>query len=213
MARARVRISGDMCPRGHVPAADEVFELRTHEESVSIGPASAAGSRSTFSPKVVSLQTSDGEFVETLYNPRSSFAETPVVSWDPFKYAYIRSYTVWNCLTQPFLFTYPGFETRDLEPLEVSDEVWKRIEIIYPSHIAGHCSRMVCHVGHDMLMRRYDFQFDLVNGIAVTSFPLNYREVQGLLVPMTRSIFRSSDLNLDRPSEYGRIEISDLEYS
>ena len=36
--------------------------------------------------------------------------------WDVLQLAYFIGYAMWNYLTTPFLFTYPGVEAREIEP-------------------------------------------------------------------------------------------------
>src|SRR3546814_4504928 len=43
--------------------------------------------------------------------------------WDLLHLAYFCGYAGWNYLTTPFLFTYPGFETEEIEPWEEEGEI------------------------------------------------------------------------------------------
>jgi hypothetical protein len=53
----------------------------------------------------------DGGVVESRRRPRDAFEElSPESPWDELHAAYFLSYAMWNCLTAPFLFTYPGIQ-------------------------------------------------------------------------------------------------------
>ena len=69
------------------------------------------------SPNRLVLETDAGEVIEVRDNPRGAFAghtnETP---WDRLHAAYFHAYAVWTYLTQPFLYTYPGFTVDEVEP-------------------------------------------------------------------------------------------------
>jgi hypothetical protein len=42
--------------------------------------------------------------------------------WDALQVGYFISYASWNYLTAPFLLTYPGVQTRELEPWQEDGE-------------------------------------------------------------------------------------------
>ena len=68
--------------------------------------------RTVFTPDRVSIESESGVLDEGRDDPRSAFQgqrlETP---WDKLHVAYFSSYALWNYLTIPFLYTYPGFVT------------------------------------------------------------------------------------------------------
>ena len=43
------------------------------------------------------------------------------------------SYALWNYLATPFVFTEPGFETREIGPHEENGETWHRL-LVPPKH-------------------------------------------------------------------------------
>jgi len=48
---------------------------------------------------------------------------------------------MWNYLTEPFVFTYPGVETREIEPWREDGETWRRLTVTFPETIANHNAR------------------------------------------------------------------------
>ena len=71
--------------------------------------------RAVFTPDRVSIESESGIIEEARAEPRSAFQgqrlETP---WDNLHVVYFNSYALWNYLTIPFLYTYPGFVTEEL---------------------------------------------------------------------------------------------------
>lgn len=168
---------------------EKVFELATHEERLTITPFTAPDRRSTFVPGRLALETLDGTVVEQRDDPQASFAgqlrETP---WDKFHVAYFASEALWTYLTSPFLYTYPGFETEEIEPWHEDGEEWRRLKVTFPKHIASHTRTQVTHFGPDGLMRRHDYTVDILGGATGANYPTNYLDVQGLMMPTTRRI-------------------------
>jgi hypothetical protein len=56
-----------------------------------------------------------GGVVEERATPRASFAGHVLTApWDKLQELYFVSYALWNYLATPFVFTEPGFETREI---------------------------------------------------------------------------------------------------
>jgi hypothetical protein len=64
---------------------------------------------------------------------RANVLET---AWDNLHVAYSSSYPLWNYLTIPFLYTYPGFVAEELPTWQEDGEYWRekrKIPIPYSS--------------------------------------------------------------------------------
>jgi hypothetical protein len=48
------------------------------------------------------------------------------------------SYAMWNYLTAPLLFTYPGVESRAIEPWQEDGQTWRRFAVTFPGNLATH---------------------------------------------------------------------------
>jgi hypothetical protein len=71
--------------------------------------------------------------VEERATPRASFAGHVLTTpWDKLHELYFVSYALWNYLATPFVFTEPGFETREIGPHEENGETWHRLLVKYP---------------------------------------------------------------------------------
>ena len=51
--------------------------------------------------------------------------------WDAIQVAYFASAAMWNYLTEPFGFTYPGVQAREIEPWNENGETWRRLAVTF----------------------------------------------------------------------------------
>ena len=174
--------------------ADKIFEIETHTERLTITPFTAPDRRSVFVPGRLVLETLDGTVVESRDDPKAAYAgqklETP---WDKFHVAYFASEALWTYLTSPFLYTYPGFETEEIEPWHENNEEWRRLKITFPTYIASHSRTQFTHFGPDGLMRRHDYTVDILGGASGANYVSDYSEFQGIKMPTRRRIYAYDD--------------------
>ena len=177
--------------KGQEGVLDTVFARASlHQVLESHHPFGAGDLRSAFSPHRVAIETTGGEVVEAMDQPRDSFAghtfETP---WTRLQLAYFVGYAIWNYLTQPFTFTLPGFETSELDPWEAGDEEWRRLHVVWPSYLATHSTEQTLYIGKDGLIRRHDYDVEILGGSGGAHFISDYIEVAGIRVPTKHRIF------------------------
>src|SRR5471032_44673 len=181
--------------------SDKIFEIDTHQQRLTITPFLAAGQRSVFVPGRVSIETLDGEVLESRDDPEAAYAghvqETP---WDKFHVTYFASEALWTYMTSPFLYTYPGFESVEIEPWHENGEVWRRLRVSFPDYVASHTKTQITHFGPDGLMRRHDYTVDILGGNPGANYTTNYKNFQGLVMPTTRRIY-AYDANGRKVSE------------
>ena len=113
--------------KGQQGVLDDVFvRASLHQERESHHPFGAPDRRSAFTPERVAIETTSGDVVEALEQPRASFAghvlETP---WTTLQLAYFVGTAMWTYLTQPFTFALPGFKTTELDPWRENGEEWR----------------------------------------------------------------------------------------
>jgi len=41
-------------------------------------------------------------------------------------------------LTTPFLYTYDGFITEEISPIQVNGETWRRLKVTFPESVKSH---------------------------------------------------------------------------
>ncbi len=103
--------------------------------------------------------------------------------------AYFASEALWTYLTSPFLYTYPGSESEEIEPWHENGEEWRGLKVTFPDHIASHTKTQITHFGPDGLMRRHDYTVDILGGNTGANYVSGYRDVQGIKMPTTRRIY------------------------
>ncbi len=170
------------------------FEVDTTRERLTMDFA-GQDKRSVFEPDRVDLRRRDGVLLETREDPESSFDghqfETP---WDDLHLAYFTGEALWTYLNTPFLYTWPGFVTEEIAPIEVDGETWRRLEVTFPEHIKTHTRRQVLNFGPDGLLRRHDFTIDILGGANESQlYATDYRDVDGIIIPTTRRAYAPAE--------------------
>lgn len=146
--------------------------------------------KTIFEPKLISIADGDGKVSQSWENPISSFnghvRETP---WEDVHVAYFSGEALWTYLTTPFLYTYPGFVTEEIEPWEENGETWRRLKVTFPDDISSHSAEQISFFGPDGLLRRHDYTVDILGGATGANYASNYRNVDGIIVPATRRVY------------------------
>jgi len=169
---------------------DKIFEIDTHTERLTITPFTTPDRRSVFVPNRLVLETLDGTVVESRDDPKAGYkGQTVETPWDKFHVAYFASEALWTYLTSPFLYTYPGFESEEVEPWHENGEEWRSLKVTFPDNIASHSKTQITHFGPDGLMRRHDYTVDILGGASGANYVSDYREFQGIQMPIRRRIY------------------------
>ena len=169
---------------------DAHYEAELNAQRAILGRFGGPDQRVRFSPNRLVLETASGEPIESRKNPRDAFRghqnDTP---WDRFHAAYFNGYALWTYLTQPFLYTYPGFVVEEIEPWEEDGELWRRLKVIFPDNIASHTRAQVSYFGPDGLLRRHDYAVDVLGGAKGAHYIGDYRDHGGILMPHRRRVY------------------------
>ena len=169
------------------------IELPLHEQRM-ITHLVGQNRRFVFTPHQVSVEDEHGNLIEKRDDPRRAFegqnANTP---WDDLHVTYFDSYALWTYLTIPFLYTYPGFVTDELPPWQEDGEVWRPLRAIFPSNIASHTREQISYFGNDGLLRRHEYVVDIMGGARGLNYAYDYREVDGIMLPVTRRVVAFDD--------------------
>jgi len=169
---------------------DARYDGDVHVQRATLGRFTAPDRHVRFTRDRLVLETDAGAVIETRDNPRSAFlGHTPESSWDDLHVAYFSGYAMWTYLTQPFLYAYQGFESREIDPWEEEGEVWRRLEVTFPDYIASHTRRQVSYFGPEGLIRRHDYAVDVLGGSAGAHYISRYREINGIVTPTRRRVF------------------------
>jgi hypothetical protein len=186
-------IAGAVWPvKGQADALKEVrFEVETTRERLTMDYVTQ-DKMSVFEPQRVVVQSRDGELLGARDNPEKSFEghqfETP---WDDLHLAYFVGEALWTYLNTPFLYTWPGFVTEEITPIEVDGEQWRRLSVTFPDEIKSHTRRQTFSFGPDGLLRRHDFNIDVIGGAPSQLYAGGYRDVDGIVIPTKRRAYAS----------------------
>ena len=84
---------------------------------------------------------------------------------------------------------YPGFIMEEIDPWEEEGEIWRRLKVIFPDHIASHTRQQVTYFGPDGLMRRHDYAVDVLGGATGAHYVWDYRVFNAIAIPTRRRVF------------------------
>jgi hypothetical protein len=177
--------------KGQPGVLDDVFvRASLHQQRESHHPFGAPDRRSAFTPERVAIETTDGDLVEALEQPRASFAgHTLETQWTTLQLAYFVGTAMWTYLTQPFTFALPGFETSELDPWQEAGEEWRRLRVVWPSYLATHSTEQTLYFARDGLIRRHDYDVEIQGGTGGAHFMSDYTQVAGIMIPTKHRIF------------------------
>ena len=147
-----------------------------------------AKERVLFEPSQVSLMPSREE-TSYLKQPRKNLIEHLGSPWTELQAGYFIGYAMWQYLTAPFLYAYPGFSTQEVEPWHENGETWRVLKITFPDHIESHTKIQYSYYGADGLLRRHRYGVDVLGGVVGVNYASSYERVDGIMVPTAREVF------------------------
>lgn len=182
------------------------------DQRASLSPFTATGLKTAYTPQRVSIETTEGDVVETLDDPRASFTghtlETP---WNTLQLAYFTGYAMWTYTAEPFNLTFPGVRTEEGEHWTENGQRWRRLHVDYPDTIATHSPHQVLYIDDDGLIRRRDYQVDIAGGSPAAHYISDFDTVDGLVMPRTRMIYVRDEDNQPIPEQLVvSIELTDI---
>lgn len=169
-------------------------QVALRKEWASHSPFLTTDLRTSFEPHRVAIETTDGRVEERL-QPRDSFVGHQVDSpWNRLHLAYFAGYAMWTYLSTPFALAMDGVETEELEPWRENGEPWRRLKVTFPEGIVTHNTVQMFYFGPDRLLRRHDYDADVLGGNPAAHYVHEYREFSGIKVPTKRRVLgRRSD--------------------
>jgi hypothetical protein len=143
-----------------------------------------------FEPARVVIQGAGGRIDETRGDPEESFVgQAADAPWDAVQVAYFSGEALWTYLNTPFLYTRRGFTTDEVESIQVGDETWRRLKVIFPDEFKSHTRQQFLCFGPDGLLRRHDYTVDILGGATGLNYASEYRERDGLMFPTKRRVY------------------------
>jgi hypothetical protein len=177
--------------KGHDGKLDETkVTVGLGAEWASHIPFGPEGHVSRFEPGLVTIRDSTGAVLDTLSDPRASFAghtlETP---WTEPQLAYFAGIAMWTYLNMPFLLTAPGVVSEQLEDWQENGETWQRLKVTFPSDIATHSTVQTLYVDDNGLLKRHDYDVEIAGSTPGAHYVGGYIDVKGLKFPTERRIY------------------------
>jgi len=177
--------------KGKAGVLDDVtVTVDLRNEKASHWPFGSPDRRSRFEPQRVALENADGEVIEELLQPRSSFKghtlETP---WSDLQLAYFAGYAMWTYLNTPFLLARPGVESEEIEPWDEAGETWRRLMVRFPAEVATHSTEQTLYFDQQGLLKRHDYDVEISGGTPAAHYVSELKEFSGILFPTKRRIF------------------------
>lgn len=173
--------------------AEQTVMIDPHREHITMAPFAAPDrmSKLEVDPERVTIQTRDGQIVEERQEPRRSFPlpfDPSLTPWDAIQVAYFTSAAIWNYLTAPFVFTYPGVEASEIDPWSEDGQTWRRLAVTFPKTIATHNARQVFYYDDAFMQRRMDYSPDVTGNPPVAHYTHDPRTFDGFVFPTRRRV-------------------------
>ena len=187
--RARLSVTGGLfASKGTAGQLEGIeMEAQLHEQKlVTYFPEKKK--RWVFQPNSIVVEADSGEKLAEYSDPRRSFRGNEA-TWEEVHLAYFDSYALWNYLTSPFLYAYPGFEVEELETWQENGESWRPLKVTFPPHIVTHTKEQIAFFGEDSLLRRLEYSVDVLGGDKGLNYPTQYRVFNGIMLPMKRRVY------------------------
>ena len=132
----------------------------------------------------------NGKVIDKLCKPRRSFDN--LTFGEPYSKAQLVYFFAYACNTYytiPFVFTLPGFETREIDPWHEGGEVWRRLEVIFPEDFDYHTRTQIFYFDKHGFLKRNDYQVEIGKGSGAVHYVFDYKEFQGIMLPTRRQVY------------------------
>jgi hypothetical protein len=120
---------------------------------------------------------------------------------------------MWTYLAQPFTFILPGFETAELEPWQENGEQQRRLRVVWLSYLATHNTVQTVYFGDDGLIRREDYDVEILGGSMGAHYMSGYTRAAGTMLPTRHRIFPRTSEARHSPSRCWSRSISARSHS
>lgn len=180
--RAAASITGDLWKHsGQDGMLDAVVvEGEARDQRLTITPFPGPGRYATWEPHLQMIKTDDGVPVEM---------SRKHVPSNPLGVVHLAGQTCWNLLTAPFLLARADFLTREIGLWREDGQEWRRLSVTYPRSMSVSTRRQTWYFDNSGFLCRIDFRIDLLGGAPLVSYPLDYCECDGVLVPMRHRVY------------------------
>ena len=191
---------------------DVVAEGCTHTQSLRFTGFTAPDKCGVYHPDQVAIEALNGDPLQIRSNPRAAFlGHTDRTPWDNLDLAYFCGFSIWNCLTTPFLLAHPDVKIEELPSWGEGDQAWRRLRAVFPAPIATHSPEQIFYFDPEGLQRRVDYR--TIADTEVAHYCSAHQKFSGIVVPtLHRSLRLGSDgAVISKPASVN-IEIFDASF-
>ncbi len=185
--------------------SDYGITVDTKRQRIVLDPYPEEGRRGVFDLGNVWIESPDGEMLEQRENAREMFFGTHGIArklrWDYLDALYFAGYAMWNYLTIPFVFEWPGIEISEGEALKEGDETWHRLDVSFPQSFHTHCPEQTFYFDSAGLLRRHDYFPEVVSSIAnAVHLSERYHDFDGMRFATSRRVTPKGPLGSPLPA-------------
>lgn len=212
---ARLKIGGITWELKQVPGIMDDINVTTStkRQFTSFYPFVEKNWHNSFEPDKVAILNDKGEVIEQLPDPRPTFSGyTTNTPWSKLQLTYFTGYAMWTYFNVPFCFLEPGYSFAELEPWVENNETFRRLQVTFPKEVATHSRVQTFYIDRNGLIKRHDYNVEILNNAASVHYLTDYVEVQGVKFATKRSVYARLEDNTPRLPEplFISIEISDI---
>jgi hypothetical protein len=163
---------------------DLIAEGSTRTQSVRFTGLTHGEKRGSYRPDSVTIENLDGQVLRTWLNPSLQFLDhgNDLLA-DDLHLVFFCGFSIWNCLTTPFLLAHPDVTVEELSPRKENDQTWRRLRALFPRDIVTSSPEQIFYFDESSLQRRVDH--DLL-GTRVAHYSSAHRAFSGVIVPTLR---------------------------
>lgn len=147
-----------------------------------------------WTPNMLWKESADGSVVESRKAPftREAFKGHELFTlWDDLHLLYFSGYAMMNYLSTPFMFTWPGFTTKEIESHHENGQQWRVLEVTFPEEFDTHGPVQKFYFDDKFRLRRLDYAAEVIGRTRSTPaahYCFDHREIDGLVFPMLRRV-------------------------
>jgi hypothetical protein len=165
-----------------------VVEVDCHRQHVVMS--SSPERHSVYAPGRTTIETADGKIVASRDNPRAAFeGHVTNTQWDNLHLVYFTGYAMWTYLTSPFLLKLPNVRTEEIEPWDEQGNIYRRLKVTFTPEIATHSTEQIFYFDKAGLLRRQDYNADVLGGLPAANYASEHKEFSGLVIPTRRRVY------------------------
>lgn len=174
----------------------------------------AGSARGQFAPDHLEVTAADGSVQQQLDNPRETLLRLDLnVPWNELHLLYFTGYAMWNYLCSPFLLSWPGIQSEEIEPLVEGGETWRRLRVVFPSNIPTHNDEQIFYFDESGHTRRLDYAPDVLGSQPAAHYCNDHKDFAGLIVPTRRRVYRRRADGTASDQAFIEIDISKVSLS